>query len=187
MEGRPLDDVDLATRAHRGDVNAFEELVERYSNLAFRTAYLITGSAAEAEDATQEGFLKAYRALPDFRVGSPPRPWMLRIVANEARNRRRSAGRRVHLEVRVAEGFRGGDAAPSPEAAAEAAEERQALLRALNSLRDDDRIVISCRYLLELSGEETAEALGVAEGTVKSRLSRALGRLRKRMEVELVG
>jgi RNA polymerase sigma-70 factor (ECF subfamily) len=168
-------------------VNAFEELVQRYSNLAFRTAYLITGSAADAEDAAQEGFLKAYRALPNFRVGSPPRPWMLRIVANEARNRRRAAGRRAHLELRVVEGLRAGDAAPSPEAAAEAAEERQKLLRALNSLRDDDRIVISCRYLLELSGEETAEALGCAEGTVKSRLSRALGRLRTQLEAEPVG
>jgi RNA polymerase sigma-70 factor (ECF subfamily) len=156
--------------------------VQRYSDLAFRTAYLITGSAADAEDATQEGFMKAFRALPGFRVGSPPRPWMLRIVANEARNRRRSTGRRSHLELRVAEGLRTGDAAPSPETAAEAAEERRTLLRALNSLRDDDRLVISCRYLLDLSGEETAEALGCAEGTVKSRLSRALGRLRTGLE-----
>jgi RNA polymerase sigma-70 factor (ECF subfamily) len=182
VEGRPLDDTELATRAQTGDINAYEELVQRYSNLAFRTAYLITGSAADAEDAAQEGFVKAYRAFSSFRPGEPPRPWLLRIVANEARNRRRAAGRRTHLELRVVESFRQGDAAPSPETVAEAAEERQSLLRALNTLSEDDRLVISCRYFLELSGEETAEALGCPVGTVKSRLSRALARLRKILE-----
>ena len=71
-----------------------------------------------------------------------------------------------------------GVAAPSPEAAVEAAEGRESLLRALNSMREEDRLVIACRFLLELSVEETAHALGCAEGTVKSRLSRALERLR---------
>ncbi len=170
-------------RAQRGDQHAYEEIVDRYSQLAFRTAYLVTGSAADAEDAAQEGFVKAWAALPGFRTGSPPRPWLMRIVANEARNRRRSAGRREHLQLRLAEGFRTADAAPSPEAEAVAAEERQSLLRALNGLREDDRLVIGCRYFMELSGEETAAVLGCPEGTVKSRLSRALDRLKERLEV----
>ena len=71
-----------------------------------------------------------------------------------------------------------GAAAPSPEAVAEAAEERRSLLRALNTMREEDRLVIACRFFLDLSVEETAHALGCAEGTVKSRLSRALERLR---------
>ena len=182
MEGRPADDGELFARAQRGDAAAYEEIVHRYQQVAFRTAYVITGSAADAEDAAQEGFVKAYRALATFRPGAEPRPWLLRIVANEARNRVRSTGRRHQLELRLAEGYRPGGAAPSPEAAAVAAEDRSHLLRLVNELSTEDRLVISSRYLLELSGEETAAALGIAEGTVKSRLSRALARLKARVE-----
>jgi RNA polymerase sigma-70 factor (ECF subfamily) len=182
MEGRPAEDSELITRAQRGDAAAYEEIVQRYQQVAFRTAYVITRSTADAEDAAQEGFIKAYRALGRFRSGANPRPWLLQIVANEARNRVRSSGRRQQLELRLAEGFRPGDAAPSPEAAAVAAEERQHLLVLVKGLSEEDQLVIASRYFLELSGEETAAALGIAEGTVKSRLSRALARLRTRVE-----
>ena len=149
-----------------------------HQGIAFRTAYLVAGNAADAEDAAQEGFVKAYRALGRFRAGSPFRPWLLQIVANEARNRRRSAGRRAALALRAAAEETSGGAAPSPEAALLGAEERDRFLAALNALREEERLVISCRYLLELSEEETAAALGVRRGTVKSRTSRALARLR---------
>jgi RNA polymerase sigma factor (sigma-70 family) len=178
MEGRPEDDSELFARAQRGETAAYEEIVRRYQQLAFRTAYVITGSASEAEDAAQDGFVKAFRALNRFRPGAPPRPWLLRIVANEARNRVRSTQRRLGLELRLAEGFRPGDAAPSPEAASVAAEDRSRLLELVNALGQEDREVIASRYFLELSGDETAAALGIPEGTVKSRLSRALARLR---------
>src|SRR5467141_4799396 len=108
MEGRPKDDSVLIARAQRGDTAAYEEIVQRYQQVAFRTAYVITGSAADAEDAAQEGFVKAYRALATFRSGAEPRPWLLRIVANEAHNRVRCAGRRHRLDLRVAERFRPG-------------------------------------------------------------------------------
>jgi RNA polymerase sigma factor (sigma-70 family) len=184
VEGRPLQDVDLARLARDGDVHAYGELVERYREVAFRTAWLITRSTADAEDAAQEAFVKAYYALGRFRAGESFRPWILRIVANEAKNRRRSAGRRERLALRVA-GERGqGDAAPSPETAAVEVEQRQDLLAALERLPERDRLVVACRYLLELSEAETAEALGVRPGTVKSRLSRALGRLRTQMDAE---
>jgi RNA polymerase sigma-70 factor (ECF subfamily) len=178
MEGRPEEDSELFARAQRGDTAAYEEIVHRYQQVAFRTAYVITGSAPDAEEAAQDGFVKAYRALGRFRSGAEPRPWLLKIVANEARNRVRSAGRRHHLELRLAERFRPGDAAPSPEAETVAAEDTRRLLELVNALSDEDRLVITSRYLLELSGEETAAALGIPEGTVKSRLSRALVRLR---------
>jgi RNA polymerase sigma factor (sigma-70 family) len=181
MEGRPTDDGELFARAQRGDSAAYEEIVRRYQQVAFRTAYVITSSAADAEDAAQEGFVKAYRALASFRAGADPRPWLLRIVANEARNRVRSTGRRHQLELRLAEGFRPGGAAPSPEAATVAAEDRRQLLSMVNELGEEDRMVSASRYFLELSGEETAAALGIPEGTVKSRLSRALARLRTRV------
>jgi RNA polymerase sigma-70 factor (ECF subfamily) len=178
VEGRPLEDTELVERARGGDVNAYEELVRRYQELAFRTAYLILGGAAEAEDAVQDAFAKAYYALPRFRTGAPLRPWLLRIVVNEARNRRRSAGRRTNLALRVAAVRPSADAAPSPEVAALAEETRVTLLGAVNQLREDDRLVIAYRYFFELSEAEMAAALGVPRGTVKSRLSRALGRLR---------
>jgi RNA polymerase sigma-70 factor (ECF subfamily) len=182
MEGRPTDDAELFARAQRGETAAYEEIVQRYQQMAFRTAYVITGSAADAEDAAQDAFVKAYRGLSSFRPGSEPRPWLLKIVTNEARNRVRSIGRRQKVELRLAEGFRPGGAAPSPEAAALAAEASKRLLGLVNELSDEDRLVIASRYFLELSGEETAAALGIPEGTVKSRLSRALSRLRARVE-----
>src|SRR5258708_13418321 len=169
MEGRPTDG-DLFTRAQRGDKVAYEEIVRRYQDIAFRTAYVITGSSADAEDAAQEGFVKAYRALAAFRTGAEPRPWLLRIVANEARNRARSAGRRHQLELRLAERFRPGDAAPSPEAAAVAPEDPTRLLVHVNGLSDEDRQAIATRYFLELSGEATAPARGLPHGTVQPRL-----------------
>ena len=172
----------MVSRAQRGDEAAYEEIVPLYQQVAFRTAYVITGSAADAEDAAQEGFVKAYRAIGRFRRGAPLRPWLLRIVANEARNRVRSSGRRHQLELRLSEGFRPGDAAQSPEAVAVASDERRRLLAMVSALGEEDRLVIASRYLLELNGEETAAALGIPEGTVKSRLSRALDRLRSRVQ-----
>jgi RNA polymerase sigma factor (sigma-70 family) len=175
---RPLDDAELVEQARRGDLRAWETVVRRYQGIAFRTAYLLCGSAADAEESAQDGFVKAYRALGRFRRGKPLRPWLLRIVANEARNRRRAAGRREALAVRAATQDRPGDAVPSPEAALLSAERRSGLLEAVNRLSEEHRTAIACRYFLELSEEETAAALGVRRGTVKSRLSRALERLR---------
>ncbi len=182
MEGRPLEEEELVERAKRGDARAYEEIVRTYQSIAFRTAYLIAGTAADAEEAAQDGFLEAYRALARFRRGEPLRPWLLQIVANEARNRRRSAGRRARLSVRAAAQEPSGGAAPSPEATLLASESRASLLAALNELREEDRQVIACRYLLDLSEDETAAALGLPRGTVKSRLSRSLERLRTQME-----
>jgi RNA polymerase sigma factor (sigma-70 family) len=176
--GRPLDEKELVARARRGDADAYEELVRTYQGIAFRTAYLIAGNAADAEEAAQDGLVKAYRALWRFRPGAPFKPWLLRIVANEARNRRRSAGRRAALALRAAGDVASGDAAPSPEATLLGAERREELLAALNRLPDHDREALACRYFLDLSEGETAAALGVRPGTVKSRLSRALERLR---------
>jgi RNA polymerase sigma-70 factor, ECF subfamily len=177
MEGRPTEDAELITRAREGEVMAYEELVRRYQDVAVRTAHLISPDG-DAEDAVQEAFVKAYAALGRFRPDAPFRPWILRIVANEARNRRRSAGRRAGLALRAVEDRRPGDAAPSPESAVLVHERQQALVAAVNALRDEDREVIGARYFLELSEAETADALGIPRGTVKSRLSRALDRLR---------
>lgn len=165
-------------RARRGDVAAFEELVRRYEEVAFRTAFLVCGDADDARDAAQEGFVRAWRALPTFRSGAEPRPWLLRIVANAARNRRRGSSRRTALGLRLAEDPLSGGAAPSPEGAVLAAERRESLLAALERLSADDRLVIGLRWFVELDEASMAAALDVPRGTVKSRLSRAMHRLR---------
>ena len=180
MEGRPLEDAELIERAKHGDVRAYEELVRRHQGVAARVAYLASRGANDSLDAVQEAFVKAYVALPRFREGAPFRPWLLRIVANEASNRRRAAGRRERLVLRLMHGEdrTSGGAAPSPEASALAAEDRSALLAALNALPEQDRLVLGYRFLLGLSEAETAAVLGWPLGTVKSRGSRALRRLR---------
>jgi RNA polymerase sigma-70 factor (ECF subfamily) len=188
------EDAALLERASHGDIVAYEALVRMHQELAFRTAYLITRSAPDAEDVAQEAFVKAYRALPRARPGAPFRPWLLRIVANQARNRVRWRERRREVRgigapvERLDDG--GGepgrpdpvDPRGTPEDAVIALERRETLLAAVSRLGDDDRLVIGYRYLLELSEAETADVLAVPRGTVKSRLSRALGRLRAHLE-----
>ena len=142
---------------------------------------MITGNHADAQDAAQDAFIKAYRALWRFRSGAPFRPWLLRIVVDESHNQRRSASRRAELARHDRADRTSGDAAPSPEAATLASERRAALLTALDGLAEPHRMVIACRYLLELSEAETATALGCRCGTVKSRLSRALDQLGREM------
>ena len=150
-----------------------------YQGIAFRTAFVIARDASDAEDAAQDGFVKAWRALGRFRKGAPFRPWLLSIVANEARNRRRSAGRRANLTLRAATEEPSGGAAPSPEAALLSAEQRAGLLAAVNELPEEQRTVVSLRYFLGLTEVEVAETLGIPQGTVKSRTARALERLRE--------
>jgi RNA polymerase sigma-70 factor (ECF subfamily) len=176
---RALTEGELLARSQAGDADAYAALVRAHQDLAFRTALLITQNAADAEEAAQDGFLKAWRALGRFREGEPLRPWLLTIVANEARNRRRSTGRRAALALRAAQVEQVG---ASAEAEALEHQSRGALLDAISRLKTDDRLVLGCRYLLELSEAETAAALGVPAGTVKSRTSRALARLRGEVE-----
>jgi RNA polymerase sigma factor (sigma-70 family) len=178
VEGRPLDEKRSIERAQDGDVGAFEELVALHQDAAFRTAYLIAGRTGDAEDAAQEAFIKAFHALHRFRGEAPFRPWLLAIVANEARNRLRSASRRAGLATRAGEERPSGDAIPSPEAAFFAEAERDELVKAMHLLEEPDRLVIAYRYLFEMSESEMATALGCARGTVKSRLSRSLAKLR---------
>jgi RNA polymerase sigma-70 factor (ECF subfamily) len=178
-----LDEGALCVAARRGELAAYEELARRHQALAFRAAYLITRDAAEAEDALQDALLKAHAALPTLRPDAPFRPWLLRIVTNEALNRRRAAGRRAGLALRLG-ALAVGDA-PSPEAALLAREERELVIAQLNTLAEPDRVVIAYRYLLDLPIADIAVALDCPENTVRTRLSRALGRLRERVVAAL--
>ncbi len=173
---RSSDETDLVARARDGDVEAFERLVRGHQTVAYRVAWLVSRDRGEAEEAVQDAFVKAYRAMHRFRPGAPFRPWICRIVANEARNRRRSSRRRDRLTIRAA--VDPAPTVPTPEAEALAHADAQALVRAIDRLSERDRLVVTYRFWFEMSEAETADALGVPAGTVKSRLSRALVRLR---------
>ena len=168
-------------RAQAGDLDAYEALVARYTAVAHRTAVLM-GAGEEAEDIVQEAFVKAFHRLRHLRDGAPFRPWLLAIVTNETRNLHRSRRRRAALLLRAA--ARQAPEATGPDLPADAAvatERRTALLDAVRGLSVKDREVVVCRYLLDLSEAETAQALGWPLGTVKSRTNRALARLRTRL------
>lgn len=165
-------------------MTAYEVLVRRHQEAALRMATLIAGADA-AEDAVQEAFIKAFGALKRFRSGSSFRPWILKIAANEARNKLRSARRHSAIELRLAADRPSGGAAPPPEVAVLQRETGEELAAALWRLSERDRLVIGYRYLLDLSEAETAEALGVRLGTAKSRLSRALSKLRDELDSDV--
>lgn len=172
-----LDDGVLIGRAQAGELDAYDELVRRYQEVAFRTALVITGDPDEAEDAAQSAFIKAYRALARFDADRPFRPWLLTIVGNEARNRRIAAGRR-HRLLTTWQATLDATALSSPEQETVARDEAATVLAALSRLKPEDREIIDLRYIAGLSEREMAATLGCAAGTVKSRLHRAMGRLR---------
>ncbi|MGI8572163.1 MAG: RNA polymerase sigma factor [Solirubrobacteraceae bacterium] len=181
VPSRQSDERQLIAAAKAGDHDAYGQLLARHQAVAFRAAYLVTGSAAEAEEATQ-ACVKAWLALGRFRLGAPFRPWLVRIAINEAHNRRRRAGRQAGLALRLGSHEAVAGSAPSAESEALAGEERARLASAVSRLREEDQLVIAARYFLGLSEIESATVLGLRRGTVKSRLSRALGRLQTQLE-----
>jgi RNA polymerase sigma-70 factor (ECF subfamily) len=174
---RAIDDAEAVAQALGGDLDAYAVLVARYTLRAHRAAFLL-GAGEEADDVVQEAFVKAFGHLSRFRVGEPFGPWLLRIVANETRNLTRSRRRRAALALRLPSAESVGTTADGPVDAVLAAERRAQLMAAVNALPDRERQVLVCRYFLDLSEAETAQVLAWPLGSVKSRTSRALNRLR---------
>jgi RNA polymerase sigma factor (sigma-70 family) len=152
-------------------------LVARYTLRAHRAAWLL-GAGEDADDVVQESFVKAFRSLPKFRAGEPFAPWLLSIVANETKNLLRSRHRRSALALRLSALEPDAAAPDAPFDEAVAGERRARLLAAVNALPDRERQALVCRYFLDLSEAETAQVLQWPLGSVKSRTSRALARLR---------
>ena len=171
-------------RARQGDATAYGELVRRHQPAALRVATVVLGTCEGADDVAQQAMERAWRAMPRFDVRRAFRPWLLRIVANAARNDRRSRGRFARLAVRAAGHAPNGNgaAAVGPEEAMVAAVERRRVVEALNRLRAEDRLVIALRHFEQLSEREMVDVLEVPSGTVKSRLSRAMTRLRAELD-----
>lgn len=174
-----MPETDLISQARAGDHGAWERLVRAHQQPVFRLAYLLLADADEADDVAQETFIRAHHGLAGFDAGRELRPWLLRIAANLAHNRRRSLRRYLAALQRA---FAGAPTAAEPPDLC--GEEARALWQAIRRLGPADQEVIYLRYFLELSEAEAARALGVARGTVKSRLSRALARLRTLIERE---
>ena len=166
----------VISRAQQGDEAAWEALVREHQQPVFRLAYLLLGSVDEAGDVAQETFVRAFRALDRFDIERPLRPWLLSITTNLSHNRRRSIGRylaalrRANEEPTVAFSSLGDSSERQWEA--------ETLRQAVHRLKPGEQEVVYMRYFLELSEAEMALALKVAPGTVKSRLHRAMARLR---------
>jgi RNA polymerase sigma factor (sigma-70 family) len=171
---------ELVERARSGDHDAYERLMRQHERAAFRAAFLIVGSAADAEEVAQEAFVKAFRALGRFRAGSPFRPWLLRIVGNEARNHRRATRRRDfhHFRAVTLEPVRPAD---TPAEQLMRGEERRRLLTTVNGLPPGERTAIVARYLAGLSDAEAAAVLNVPRAAFKMRAWRGLQRLRREL------
>ena len=176
-EETETDDATAVRRARDGDLDAYEVLVARHTALAHRTAVLL-GAGDDADDVIQTAFVKAYQALHRFNDAAPFRPWLLRIVANETHNLTRGRGRRDRAILRAAVLAETAPEVSEPPDLVVAAERRKTLLAAVRELPEKERLVVTCRYLLDLSEAETAATLGWPRGSVKSRLSRALRRLK---------
>ncbi len=172
-----MTETDLIRRAQLGHQEAWTELVRLHQTGVFRLAYLHLGDAAEAEDVAQECFVRAYRNLRRFDVERPLRPWLFRITSNLASNRRRSAGRYWAALQRAAREQPLAQA--GPERTTTAADDADELWAAVRRLPQKMQTVLYMRYFLELSVEETAAALEVPVGTVKSQTHRALASLQE--------
>lgn len=175
-----MNEAELIARARQGDGAAWENLMRAHQEAAYRLAYLLLGDDSQAEDVAQEAFLRAYQALPRFDASRPFRPWLLSIAANLARNQRRAFGRYLAAIRRLGQA----EASPGESVEGRAAQswEAKTLWQAVRRLDYADQQVIYYRYFLDLPVEETAQAMNVAEGTVKSRLHRAMNRLRSVIE-----
>jgi RNA polymerase sigma-70 factor (ECF subfamily) len=173
-------DSDLVARARNGDNASFGALVGRYQQAALRLAAAVSGSTDDAADIAQEAFVKAHRSLQQLTDPAMVRSWLLRIVANEAKNHLRGRERRRRRDDRYGSWVVA--AVPDPEASALSSDDARSLAQAFGKIAARDRQVLGYRYFAGLSEVETAAAVGVPVGTVKSRTARALTRLRTELE-----
>lgn len=175
-------DASALARVYAGDSDAYAEIVRNHAAAARRVA-VVLGAGDDADDVVQEAFVKAYGALGRLREGTPVRPWLLRIVANETRNRYRAWHRRANRERRSALlGERIRPESVDPAASLLTFERRKELVAVLQDLPEPQKLAVTCRYLLDLDERETAAVLGCRPGTVKSRVHRALARMRESLE-----
>ncbi len=177
-----MNEQELVQAAKAGDLPAFNQLVLKYQSLAYNVAYRVMGQPDLAADATQDAFIKAYKALDRFR-GQSFKAWLLRIVTNTCYDMLRAAKRRStdsldDVLVSPEHSVRLTDPGEGPDAHAERRELAQILQWALSQLPPEQRMVVVLSDVQGMSYDEIAQTMGISLGTVKSRLSRARGKLR---------
>lgn len=189
-----IDDLTLAQRIGRQDHSAFEQLMRRYNGQLFRVARAILKDAADAEDALQEAYLSAYRAIGDFHGTAALSTWLTRIVINQALGRLRSRRRNdvvvamtpaMRAEPTLQEHFVDERPEQSPEYGALQIQIRRLLENKIDALPVNFRTVFILREVEELTVEETAECLGIPAATVRTRLHRARAQLRESLAVDM--
>lgn len=184
----------LVERAKRGDLAAFEQLVNQYERKVYSLAYRLMGNHEDANDAAQEAFIRVFRMLPDFRGDSSFATWLFRIVSNacldELRRRKRQPVTSIDSRIEVSDGEverEIPDAADTPEQALERVEVQKLVQYGIQSLDEDYRSVLVLRDIQGLSYNEVADVLGLTMGTVKSRLNRARAALKEKLsDLELL-
>ena len=175
-------DTDLISRAAGGDSSAFQALVERHRSMVYRVAYQFAGNHHDAEDIAQEVFIKVYRSLDRFRQDAQLTSWMYRIVMNaciDHRRRQRLAVAAPFGEEAEQRMLNTPEERPDPEERAYAGELGQVLESEIGRLPNGQRVVFVMRHHQGMKLSEIAEALGLAEGTVKRQLHAAVHRLRQ--------
>ncbi len=176
-----MTDNEAIVRCQDGDREAFRHLVDQYKNVLFGTAVLMTGNRAVAEEQVQEALLSAWRGIRGFRRGSPVKPWLVRILVNAVLAQQRRL-RVPTLQLDGNEPREADNTYPDPAETLDALENRLVLRRAIAGLSLDHRQVVALRYFAGLTVPEVARSLGIREGTVKSRLHRALALLRPQLD-----
>jgi len=164
----------LVERCKAGDHEAFRILIEQHKSVIFGTAYLMMRDRAQAEDAVQEALIKMWQNLPSLRRHNSVKAWLVRIVVNEIKQQHRKK-RLPAVSLELAMELNGDP--DETETVAIHNEDTQQLRRALNTLPPEQREVVVLHYFSDLKVIEIAHVLNKSEGTVKSRLSRALNKL----------
>lgn len=177
IEPHKVTDEALATRARSGDTAAFGVLVERHQEKAIGLAYTITRNFDDARDVAQEAFVKAYSALGRFENRSKFTTWLYRIVSNQALDFVRRRRERTQEDESIFESVADASAPVGSELLD--GELRAALTEAVSRLPENQRRAVTLRYFGGLSVEETAEAMQIADGTVKATCFQAVGNLKK--------
>jgi RNA polymerase sigma-70 factor (ECF subfamily) len=179
----PGEETDRLLESQQGNAAAFGQIVRCYQRAVHRVAYALTRNAGDADDVTQDTFLRAWKAIGRFRVGEPLYPWLARIAMNASFSLMRSRKRRpeVALEPLVEAGLQWASGSDPVEDTA-ASERDERLASAYSALSEEHRAVLALRVVEDLSYDEIARALDVPVGTVMSRLSRARAELRSRLK-----
>lgn len=182
-----MEEIKLVQQAQKGDSSAFEQLVLSYQKRVYNLALRMVCNPDDAYDVAQEAFFKAWRSLPSLKADAAFSTWLFRLTSNECIDFLRRAKRQKVVSLTVSSEEEQAqldmpDPAPSPEERVITRQTHQQVLAAIDALPTEHRQILTLRILNDMDYRQIAAVLGIAEGTVKSRLSRARENLRKNLD-----